>query len=121
MRKTFVMAGLLLFALALTAAAKERHWVKLYNESTINGATLKPGQYRVEVNGQEAIFYKGSKEVARSAVRREQVGSKYDRDSVVYQGSALAEIRMTGQNSKLVLSPGAVASKSVEKPSKSNH
>ena len=123
MRKTFVMAWMLLFAFALTAAAKERIWVKLYNTGTINGAQLKPGEYRMEVNvqEQEAVFYKGRKEVARSAVRQEDVSGKYDRDSVVYQGETITEIRQAGKSSKLILSPGPVASKTREKSPKSNN
>ncbi len=119
MRKTFVMA-LLLVTFTVGAAAKDKHWVKLYNDGTINGSAVKAGEYRIVVEGGEAAFLQGRKEVARTAVREESAEKKFDRNSIVYEGEVITEIRLAGKSTRLVLSPGAVASKKTEKPAKAN-
>ena len=121
MRKSFVLALALLVTFAAGAAAGgNKHWVTLYNDGTINGAAVKAGEYKMLVEGGEAVFFRGKKEVARTAVREESVGGKIDRNSVVYQGEVITEIRLSGQSSKLVLSPGSVATTKSEKSSKTN-
>lgn len=120
MKKTIVLTVVLLLAVSLTAAAKEKHHLKLYADGTVNGVTLKQGEYRMEVDNGEAVFYKGRKEVARTAISEKKNETRIDRNTVVYNGSEITEIRLSGADTRYVLEPGAMASKKTDSKSKSN-
>lgn len=120
MKKVTVMAMGLLLLSSLTAAAKDTHRVKLYNDGKLNGTDVKAGEYRLEVDGANATFFKGNKEVARAVVREEKGEKKIDRNSVLYRDGSITEIRIAGKDSKLVLGDGVVASRPTEKRSKTN-
>ncbi len=120
MKKTMILTVVALLAVSLTAAAKDKHFLKLYADGTINGAALKAGEYRMEVDNGEAVFYKGRKEVARTAVNEKKSETKFDRNTVVYNGTDIAEIRLSGRDTRYVLEPGPLASKKADSKSKSN-
>ena len=117
-----MLAVTVLFSLGAVAGEKAQStaWVKLYEPGTINGTEVKAGEYLVKYGENEAVFFKGKMEVARTPMLLEKVSNRFDRDSVVYLGQSVSEIRFAGKKSKLVLSPGAVAARSTEKTAKSN-
>jgi hypothetical protein len=95
---TFVLA-------ALSVAQAATYRVTLYQESIINGATLKPGDYKLEVNDSQAVISKG-KEKVEARVRVEMAESKFSSTSVRYENGdgryRVIEIRLGGTNQKLV-------------------
>jgi len=107
MRKAigWMLAAVLLCALPL--AAKSKQTVKLFDQSVIGGATLKAGEYEVDVAGSDVVFFKGKKEVARAPFHPQTVDRKFSRNSLVYEGENVTEIRLEGSNQKLVLEGGA--------------
>ncbi len=102
------MTKKLLFAflvLALTVACAKTYWVTFYIPSAVAGAELKPGEYRLDLNG-DRVTLKNGKLVAESAVKVEQNGEKYKRTTVRCLngdgGCQVQEIRLGGTNLKLV-------------------
>ena len=111
MRKTLLVAAVLA-AVTVTAAAAEkvkRHSLTIFSNSDINGVQLKPGEYQVAFEDNSVVFYRGRKEVAKAPARTEQVGSKYERNAVLYLGDerTVSEIRLEGSNQKLVVEGAA--------------
>jgi hypothetical protein len=100
-----MLAAVLLCALPLVAKSKQT--VKLFNQSVIGGATLKAGEYEVDVAGNDVVFFKGKKEVARAPFHPQAVDRKFSRNSLVYEGENVTEIRLEGSNQKLVLEGGS--------------
>jgi len=111
MRKAigWMLAAVLLCALPL--AAKSKQTVKLFNQSVIGGATLKAGEYEVDVTGSDVVFFKGKKEMARAPFRPQAVDRKFSRNSLVYEGETVTEIRLEGSDQKLVLEGGAATAR----------
>jgi hypothetical protein len=69
MRTSKLVGCLGALALALASAApRGSHLVTLYEPSVINGMELKPGEYRLEVNGNKATL-KGAKQSGESGAR----------------------------------------------------
>ena len=103
MKKLFV-----LFAAAVSmAAAAQTHRVTLFQETLVNGTTLKPGEYKVIVDNGKAVLEKG-KSRAEAQVNIETAGSKFSSTTIGYQNGdgqyRLKEIRLGGTNTKLVFS-----------------
>lgn len=97
-----IILGLATLALALSA---ETHRVTLFQNTTVNGKELKPGDYKVEVKDSKAVISRG-KESVESAVRVETTDAKFGATSVRYINgdgkSNLQEIRLGGTKTKLV-------------------
>lgn len=93
---------LCLATISLGAAfAAASHSVTLFDTLTVNGTTLKPGDYSVEVSGDKAIFKKG-KEVVEAPVTTAENDKKFSSNMVQSTGSALKELDLGGTKLKLV-------------------
>lgn len=97
-----IILSLATLAMALSA---ETHRLTLFQNTTINGKELKPGDYKVEVKDSKAVISRG-KESVESAVRVETTDAKFGSTSVRYVNgdgkSNLQEIRIGGTKTKLV-------------------
>lgn len=97
-----------IFALMLSSAfaGVPDFTVTFYEPARIAGAELKPGAYRVKVDGDKLIIRNGKKTIEAS-VRSEQADAKFKSTSVRYATSdgkfTVNEIRIGGTNTKLVL------------------
>jgi major membrane immunogen (membrane-anchored lipoprotein) len=98
----------LLFAFAVAAlsiANAASYRVTLYHESIVNGTTLKPGDYKLEVGDNQAVISKGKQKV-EAPVKIETAENKFSSTSVRYQNGdgkyKVIEIRLGGTNQKLV-------------------
>ncbi|MFN9083381.1 MAG: hypothetical protein ACK5XD_00205 [Acidobacteriota bacterium] len=96
------------FALMLSSAfaGVSDFTVTFYQPARIAGAQLKPGAYRVKVDGDKIIIRDGKKTI-EAAVKSEQVSDKFKSTSVRYLTGdgqlTVDEIRIGGTNTKLVL------------------
>src|SRR5215472_10424320 len=88
------------FALAVASAASSYN-VSFVQSVVVNGQTLKPGDYKIQVKGDKATLQRG-REVTEVAVKVESNESKYSTTSVRMNGSQIEEIRLGGTNTKLV-------------------
>ncbi len=97
-------------ALAVASAA-DSYRITLFQPSVVNGTTLKPGDYKVEVN-ENRVTIKGGKEKVEADVKVEAADQKFGSTSVRYNSGGgqmkVEEIRLGGTKTKLVFSePGS--------------
>ena len=91
-------------ALAVASAASSYHF-SLFQPSILAGKELKPGDYKLQLNGDKAIIKVG-KETVEAAVKVENGTQKFSETSVRF-GTAdgkmtVQEIRLGGTSTKLV-------------------
>ena len=100
-----------LFALGISVAyAASSYHVTLYKPTTINGTQLKPGDVKLELQGDKVVIKQGKTSV-ESTVTVENGTHKFDASSVGYVGDSsnnqVQEIRLGGTTTKLVFEAGA--------------
>ena len=86
--------------MALASAASTYH-VTFYQPVVVNGAKLKAGDYKVEVDGSIAKITRGGA-VAEAPVKVENTDEKYKANSVRLEGDQVSEIRIGGTHTRLV-------------------
>jgi hypothetical protein len=98
-------ALLAIFALGLSVAyAASSYHVTLYKSTNVNGTELKAGDYKLEIQGNKAVFKQGHT-TAESTVRVENGEQKFLSTSVGYEGNSanqIQEIRIGGTTVKLL-------------------
>jgi hypothetical protein len=91
-------------ALAIASAASSYHF-SLFQPSVVAGKELKPGDYKVELNGDKAII-KAGKQSIEAAVKVESGTEKFSETSVRFNTAngkmTVQEIRLGGTTTKLV-------------------
>jgi hypothetical protein len=97
--------SLLTVVLAALALAGNTYTVTLFQPSTVAGADLKPGDYKLTLDGGKAIFEKGKQKV-EAAVKTEDSTEKFSTTTVRYANTGgkfkVLEIRLGGTRTKLV-------------------
>lgn len=101
--------GFGIVALAVASAASNYN-VTFYQPVVVNGTTLKPGEYTVEVNDNKATIKKG-KSVAETPVKVENNDAKYRATTVLLAGTQVEEIHVGGTHTKLVFEQNGIATK----------
>ena len=96
----------LMFAIAVGAAyAASSYHVTLYKPTTINGTQLKPGDVKLELQGDKVIVKQG-KTTVESNVTVQNGSQKFMDTSVGYDGESsnnqVQEIRLGGTTTKLL-------------------
>jgi hypothetical protein len=90
---------------AVIAASAATYNVTLFQDSKINGKSLKPGDYRLEVKD-NAVVLKNKKDVTEAAARTENNSKKFSDTSVLYNNKdEVTEIRLGGTTTKVILTP----------------
>jgi hypothetical protein len=91
-------------ALAIASAASSYHFT-LFQNSIVAGKELKPGDYKIQLNGDKALIKVG-KETVEAAVKVESGTEKFSETSVRFgtDGGKMTvqEIRLGGTSTKLV-------------------
>ncbi len=102
--KKFIAMFALTMSFAFAGASSFN--VTLFQPSIIAGKELKPGEYKVQLNG-DKMTIKSGKQVVEASVKSEQVESKFGSTSVRYNNGdgkyTVTEIRVGGTNTKLVV------------------
>ena len=92
-------------ALAVASAA-DTYKVSLHETTVLAGKQIKPGDYKIEVNGDRAVIKDGKKDVAESTVKVETGNEKFQATRVRYDNGDgkyhLREIHLGGTHTKLV-------------------
>lgn len=94
------LLGLGTLALAVASAA-DGYRFTLLEKSTLNGTELKPGDYKIQIDGGKATLRSG-KTVAQANVKVENVEQKISSTSVKYVNGTVQEIRLGGTKTKLI-------------------
>lgn len=91
--------------LALAAACAKTYTITLFQPSVVAGTELKPGEYRLELNGTTVVL-KSGKQSVQATVKIENADSKFGATAVRYASGAdqskIQEIRLGGTKLKLV-------------------
>jgi hypothetical protein len=107
-----IMFALGTFALAALAANPNNFKVTLNHPTWVGGKLLKPGEYKIQVDGTKAML-KGDKESAETAVKMETGDKKYDSTTLNVRSNGdknqLEDIRVGGSNTKIVFQSGSAA------------
>lgn len=111
MKKLLVIFATL--ALAVAGAADKTYHVTLNETATVNGTQLKPGDYRIQVEGDKAVFKIGKKTVTEVPAKVENASHKFDSTQVAIEGAnnqpKISEIRIGGTTTRIVFSGGTAA------------
>jgi hypothetical protein len=99
--------GFASLALAVASAATS-YRVTFYEPVVVSGSTLKPGDYKVEIQGGTAVIKQG-KTVTEAPVKIENDGQKFSNNSVRMDGDRLSEIRVGGTHTRLVFENRGIA------------
>lgn len=92
-RITFALATLALASTAIASSAS----LDLTESRWVGKTELQPGHYKIEVQGNTAIFKKG-KETTEVAVTVESGGTRYADTTVESSGSRIQKIHLGGSN-----------------------
>lgn len=95
-----------IFAVAVASAASPYN-VALATPTWVGQTQLKAGEYKVELEGDKAVFKSGKKMVAEAPASTEQNPQKYPNTSLVSSGAKLREIHVGGTTVKIVLKDSA--------------
>src|SRR5579864_4902953 len=103
-----------MFALGIGVAyAASSYLVTLYKPTTINGTQLKPGDVKLELEGDKVVIKQGKTSV-ESSVTVQNASQKFLVTTVGYSGDSannqVQEIRLGGTSTKLLFEAGDKAS-----------
>lgn len=96
-----VLLGFATAALAVASAASSYN-VTFYEPVTVNGAQLKPGDYKLELKDNNTAVLKQGKSVTEAPVKVENDNQKFSRNAVKINGSKVEEIRLAGTSMRVV-------------------
>lgn len=92
-------------ASAGTAPGTHTYTINLIQPAVVNGAQLKPGEYRLIVDVTKASLVQGKLTVEMPAAKVETVEKKFDTTAIRYDGSKIAEIRVGGTKTRVLVTP----------------
>lgn len=102
------LSRLILFSATLTlalASSVSSYRITLFQPSLVGGTELKPGDYKIEVNGDQAVI-KAGKNTVQATVKVENSEEKFPSTAVRYANGdgkyRIQEIRLGGTHTKLV-------------------
>jgi hypothetical protein len=99
-------------ALMVASAAENTYHFTLQEPASVNGTTLKPGDYKVQMEGDKAILKYG-KTVIEAPAKMETAEHKYSATSVdldsVNNKPRLSEIHIGGTKARIVFANGTAA------------
>jgi len=94
------LLGLVILGLA-SASAATSYKVVFHHDVTVNGSTVKAGEYKVEV-GQNKATLKSGKTLIEAPVKVEDNAARFDQTAVKYSADVVDEIRIGGTHMRLV-------------------
>ena len=99
-----LLIGFVAFGIGIASAASD-YKVTFSQPTQVGGTELKAGEYKVEVQGDKAIFKSGKDVVAQSSAKVENGNRKYSATAVSTNASKLESISVGGTTMKIVLAP----------------
>jgi len=100
--------GFMLLALALASAgtvpSSHSYTITLVQPAVVNGAQLKAGDYKLKI-GTDKITLTSGKQVVEAPAKVETTEKKFDDTAIRFVSGAIAEIRLGGTRTRIVLNP----------------
>ena len=100
-----VLLGFASIALAVASAASS-YKVTFYQPVTIHGKQFEPGDYKLELKGDNMAILKQGKTETETPVKVETAAHKFSRSSVLINGNQVQEIRLGGTETRVVFDSG---------------
>jgi hypothetical protein len=101
-----LMMAFATFALAVASADPHSYRVTFTGPMWVGGTELKPGEYKVEMQGDKAVF-KSGKTVVEVPAKMEENDRKYESNSVrINRDRKIEAIQIGGTKSRIVLQAG---------------
>jgi len=100
MKRAITLLALIALGLVATnLVAAESHSFKLFREANLNGTTLKPGNYKLTMNGDgEAVISRDGREVVKSKAEIKPIdGGSTSGTVLVGANGEVREIRLNGK------------------------
>src|SRR5581483_8745622 len=107
MFQKFVMAFAILAlaaAFAGTVPSVHTYRITLGQPAVVNGTELKPGEYRLSVDTAKITLTMG-KQTVEAPAKVEAAEQKFSDTAIRYAGKTIAEIRLGGTKTRIVLNP----------------
>ncbi|MCC7339872.1 MAG: hypothetical protein IT170_02200 [Bryobacterales bacterium] len=106
-----ILSALAILLLTVSIASAKTHTITLYAKSNLAGQELKPGDYKVEIDGEKVTITNGRRTLV-PATTVEEGSETFAKTSIRYREvdgkRTIREIRLGGSNTKLTFSaPGA--------------
>ncbi len=105
-----VFLGITTLALGIAGAAAPAYDLRLTGPTWVGATQLQPGQYKVEIEGEKAIFKKG-KSVVEVPVTIGAAEKKFTYTSFTISEDKMKEIDFAGTKSKVMFAADAPAVK----------
>ena len=103
-----LLVGLMILGTAAFAANKGVN-VNIFQDSVVNGKTLKAGDYKVSIENGNAVIKHGKESIVVPA-REETETNKVASTELLYKnGTELQQIRLGGTHTAIVFEPAAAA------------
>ncbi len=106
--KRFVLAFAIL-ALAVASAGTvpgtHTYTINLIQPAVVNGAQLKPGEYRLIVDVTKVTLQRGHETIEIPTAKVETVDKKYEANAIRFDGAKLEEIRLGGTKTRIIVTP----------------
>ena len=107
MLKRIVLAFAIL-ALAVASAGtvpgSHTYTITIIQPAVVNGTQLKPGEYRLHVDVTKVTLTQGKQVVDLPTAKVESVDQKFETTAIRYDAGKLAEIRLGGTKTRIVIS-----------------
>ena len=91
----------MIFGVMLTTAATKGYRVQIFQDSVVEGKSLKAGEYRIEMQNDMAVITKG-KQTIEVPDHSESVTNKFPLTELLYDNDKIQEIHVGGSRVKIV-------------------
>lgn len=112
MKKLLLIFATLALTVASAADKTTTYKVTLTQAASVNGTTLQPGDYKIQVEGEKAIL-KSGKTVVEAPAKLETADHKFKATSIDYDSAKanpkINEIHFGGTTARIVFSGGTAA------------
>jgi hypothetical protein len=99
-----LLVGFAVLAMGIASAASD-YKVELSQATQVGGTELKPGAYKVEMQGDKAVFKSGKTVAAQAPATVENGKQKYSETSVSTKASKIESISIGGSTVKIIFAP----------------
>ena len=82
-------------------AASNSYHVQIYQDSVIDGKSVKSGDYKIEMQNNKAVFTQG-KQTIEVLAHAESVAKKFSSTEMEYRGNTLQDIRVGGSKTEII-------------------
>ena len=96
-----ILLSSVIAGVTLAGAATKKYRVDIFEDSAVEGKSLKAGEYRIEMQNEVAVITQG-KQAIEVPAHSESVTDKFSNTEIVYENHKIKEIHLGGSRVKIV-------------------